>query len=131
MHLDPTGTGALARVASALLRAVVAVAPGVVESVEFEPPRNAQFGDFASNVAFTLARALRRKPQEIAQDLAAAVLADPEAAPRLAEAAAAGGFINIRMVPGFWQSVVARVLRDGRGLRARGTARRARLARVW
>ena len=113
MHLDPTGTGALERVASALLRAVDAAAPGSVREIEFEAPRNAQFGDFASNVAFALAKPLRRKPQEIAQDLAAALAADPEAGALLEAATATAGFINIRMVPRYWQTVVARVLREG------------------
>jgi len=113
MHLDPTGTGALDRVATALLRAVDAAAPGAVGAIEFEPPRNTQFGDFASNVAFALAKPLRRKPQEIAQDLAAALVSDPEAGALLAAASATAGFINIRMVPRYWQTVVARALRDG------------------
>ncbi len=103
---------ALDRLAAALSSAVEALAPGA-PPVEFEAPRNPQHGDFASNVAFALAKRLARKPQEIAQELAGALTSRADVADLIDDATAIAGFINVRMVPGYWQGVVARVLRDG------------------
>ena len=59
---------------------------------------DAKFGDFATNVAFALARTLKKPPKEIASELAPRIKS-----PRIASARAAGsGFINISMSEGFW-----------------------------
>jgi len=64
---DPaTQPDALVRIAGALERAVTMLVPSGGAPVTFEPPRNAQFGDFASNVALVLAKQARRPPQELA-----------------------------------------------------------------
>ena len=38
-------------------------------AVVLERPRNPEHGDFASNIAMTLARPLRRPPRQIAEEL--------------------------------------------------------------
>jgi arginyl-tRNA synthetase len=81
--------------------------------VQFEAPRRAEFGDVATNVAFGLARVARRKPQEIAEALIARALTDPGVRATVAEASATAGFVNLRLVPAFWQRVVAEILRAG------------------
>ncbi len=53
-------------------------------------------GDYGTPVAFTLARALRRNPAEIAEDILA-LLALPEG---VASADAVGPYINFRLAPG-------------------------------
>lgn len=82
--------------------------------VVFEAPRRPEFGDFATNVAFSLARVARRSPG----DVATALIADARARePRLAGLFSAidalAGFINVRLAPAVWQGVVALVLREG------------------
>lgn len=114
------GTDALGRVAAALQRAAHAVVPGASPDVALEPPRNLQHGDFSSNLALTLAKTARRPPQELAAALVDAMFdADPGLRDVVAQAGPAGGFINFRMAPAYWQRVVARILRErsdfGRG----------------
>jgi arginyl-tRNA synthetase len=111
---DPaTPPDALVRIAGALERAVTTLVPSGGAPVTFEPPRNAQFGDFASNVALVLAKQARRPPQELAGALVEALRGDPDVAGLVAEATAAGGFVNVRMAPAYWQDAVARVLHEG------------------
>ena len=71
-----------------------------------ERPRDPSFGEWTTNLAMTLARPLRRKPQEIAHDLIARM--DLHRA-TVSEAYVAGpGFINFRLDTG----TVASGLRD-------------------
>ncbi len=81
--------------------------------VQFEPPRRAEFGDVATNVAFGLARAARKKPQDIAEAVIARAMEDDAVRATVVEATALAGFINLRLNPRFWQRVVAGVLHEG------------------
>jgi arginyl-tRNA synthetase len=83
------------RLRDALTRAAVAVgAPADVVPV-LERPRDPAHGDWATNLAMTLAKPLGRKPREVADALVAAL--DARAA-GVAEATVAGpGFINFRL----------------------------------
>ncbi len=94
--------------------------PQVDPVVQFEAPRRAEFGDVATNVAFGLARVARKKPQEIAEAIAARALDHPAVRSTVAEATAVAGFINLRLVPAFWQDVIAAALREGAAF-GRGT----------
>src|ERR1700704_6110033 len=86
---------------------VAAVAPERVHlPVELEPPKQAQHGDFASNVALQHAKALRRNPRDVAQALIAA-LPPNELIERIEIAGA--GFINIFVKPSARQAVVAAI----------------------
>lgn len=83
---------------------------GEVE-VALERPRNPEHGDFASNVAMTLARPLRRPPRAIAEDLVARLdLGD--AGIRSAEVAGPG-FINFRLAGDFLREGLATIVRAG------------------
>ena len=100
---------------------VAAVAPDRAHlPVELEPPKQAQYGDFASNVALQHARALRRNPRDVAQALVAAL--PPNDLIERIEIAGAG-FINIFVTPAARQAVVAAIL-AGRDDFGRGDARR-------
>jgi arginyl-tRNA synthetase len=83
-------------------------------SVGFEAPRRPEFGDFATNVAFSLAKAARRAPKDVADTLVADLR---ERAPNVCALFSAidpvAGFINVRLVPLVWQTLVAVILRDG------------------
>ncbi len=97
-----------------VVRALCAVVPDLPEDllakVEVAPPREAGHGAMATNAALLAARPARRKPQEIAAALAAALAADP----LVAEAAPAGpGFVNIRLHPRAWRDLLPVILRAG------------------
>ncbi|TCO82679.1 arginyl-tRNA synthetase [Plasticicumulans lactativorans] len=78
--------------------------------VQIERTRERAHGDFATNVAMTLAKVARRKPRELAEALVAALPAHPQ----LARVEIAGpGFINFFMAPAAWQAVIATVLDQG------------------
>lgn len=77
------------------------VLPGPVDpgAVTVERARDAQHGDFASNVAMRLAKAARRSPRELAEAIVAALPADP----RVIRAEVAGaGFINFFIARDFY-----------------------------
>ncbi|HNV74235.1 MAG: arginine--tRNA ligase [Gemmatimonadetes bacterium] len=77
-----------------------AVAMGAPDDFQpqLERPRDPSFGDWASNAAMLLARHLKRKPLEIAQDLVARL---DVAKAGVSEAYVAGaGFINFRLAAG-------------------------------
>ena len=94
-----------------LFRAALAkVAPEAADAeVVIERPRDAAHGDFACNLALQLARRLKRNPRQLAEQIAAAVPADPQVA-KLEVAGA--GFINIRLAAGAKHAVVGRVLAE-------------------
>ncbi len=64
----------------------------------------AKYGDYSSNVAFSLAKALKQAPNELAQKLAGAIK-DPS----VAKAEAAGGFVNLTMADKFWISELKKI----------------------
>ena len=73
-----------------------------------ERPRDPAFGDWATNLAMTLARPLRRKPQEIATELISRM--DLRQA-GVSEASVAGpGFINFRLDAGTVASGLAAIV---------------------
>src|SRR5213083_2136572 len=75
--------------------------------VELERPKNADHGDFATNVALQLAKRVGKKPREAAEAIVAALPRDSE----IAAADIAGpGFINFRLSMQSRFRVVAEVL---------------------
>jgi arginyl-tRNA synthetase len=99
---------------AALFRAALAkVAPEAADAeVVIERPRDPAHGDFACNLALQLAKRLKKNPRQLAEQLVAAVPADPQVA-KLEVAGA--GFINIRLAAGAKHAAVSRVLAEGAG----------------
>jgi arginyl-tRNA synthetase len=88
------------------------VLPGglATENVTVEPPRDPAHGDMATNAAMVLAKPAGLRPRDIADALAARLADDP----RITSAEVAGpGFLNLRLAPAVWQSVVGAVLAAG------------------
>ena len=82
----------------ALREAAVSLGAPADFQPQLERPRDPSFGDWASNAAMTLARHLKRKPLDIAQDLVARL---DVAKAGVSEAYVAGaGFINFRLAAG-------------------------------
>lgn len=78
-------------------------------NVAVEPPRDALHGDMATNAAMVLAKPAKSKPRDIADALAARLIADD----RIANADVAGpGFLNMRLAADIWPNVVKTVLTD-------------------
>jgi arginyl-tRNA synthetase len=104
----------LAELAEHFARAADELYPAAAPvTVSFEAPRRPEFGDMATNLAFGLAKAARQAPAAIAAAVAGRALENPRVRATVAEATPAAGFINLRLVPEFWQRTVRDVLRDG------------------
>jgi arginyl-tRNA synthetase len=97
--------------AAAAAAAIYSIPPPVVT---FEAPRRLEFGDFATNLAFSLAKTARRSPQEIAAGLVTELTRrTPELADLFSSVEPVAGFINLRLAPAVWHAALARVLREG------------------
>ncbi|MFL6658612.1 MAG: arginine--tRNA ligase [Massilia sp.] len=87
---------------------------GVTPNVVLERPRDAAHGDVACNIAMQLAKQLKLNPRALAQDIVAALLANPAAKGVIESADIAGpGFINLRVPASSKQAVVKTVLAQG------------------
>jgi arginyl-tRNA synthetase len=89
-------------------------------TVVLERPRDPAHGDVSCNIAMQLAKPLKKNPRELAQQLVAALLADPARAGLVDAVEIAGpGFINLRLALAARQEVVHTVLQEaadyGRG----------------
>jgi arginyl-tRNA synthetase len=81
-----------------------------LSAVAVEPPRDSAHGDMATNAAMVLAKPAGKPPREIADALAAELMADP----RIEGADVAGpGFLNLRLAVPVWQGVVRDALAAG------------------
>jgi len=79
-------------------------------AILLERPKSAEHGDFATNLAMTLARTLKQNPRAIAESLRAAL---PDS-PYVARTEIAGaGFINFFLSPAAKSAVVTAILRLG------------------
>ncbi len=78
--------------------------------IQLEVPKNPEHGDFASNLAMTMAKAERKAPRQIAEALVAALQNNP-----LCDKIeiAGPGFINFRLAPGCWYGVLDQVMKEG------------------
>ncbi len=78
--------------------------------IDVERTRDAQHGDFASNLAMRLAKVTRQNPRK----LAAALLAALPASPAVAKAEIAGpGFINFFLTESTYTAEIGRILGEG------------------
>ncbi|HEY4433178.1 MAG TPA: hypothetical protein VGM99_02145, partial [Candidatus Cybelea sp.] len=104
---------ALGAFASAIGAAVERRYPGAAVKIGFEAPRRPEFGDFATNVAFSLAKTARRSPQDVASLLVADVAEDsPALGDFFSQIEPVAGFVNLRLTPRVWHGELARILRE-------------------
>jgi arginyl-tRNA synthetase len=107
-----------------LNRALATVAPDEASgAIVLERPRDPAHGDYATNAAMQLARALKAPPRKIAERLVAALPASDWIEP---PEIAGPGFINFRLKPAAKQSIVRTILEAGGayGRSDRGAGRR-------
>jgi arginyl-tRNA synthetase len=81
--------------------------------VGLDRPRNPEHGDWASNVALTLAKPLGRPPRQIAEEIVQRI--DRSAAGVSATEVAGPGFINFRLADDYLHRGLAEVLARGAG----------------
>ncbi|NHO33893.1 arginine--tRNA ligase [Acetobacter fallax] len=99
-----------AHVVEVMRRIVPGIGDEVLARVELTPTRDPAHGDMATNAALVAAKPARRKPADIAAELAQGLLE----VPGIARAEAAGpGFVNITFDPAVLQSVIPAVLGTG------------------
>ena len=83
---------------------------GVIPEVQIEVPGNPDHGDFASNLAMTMARAEKKSPRQIAETLVSAL----EECDFLSKVEIAGpGFINFTLTPACWYEVLDDITEKG------------------
>ncbi len=106
---------ALARFERAIAGAIAALYDGADKPpIAFEAPRRPEFGDVATNVAFSLAKVARKPPAQVAEALiAAARERDPALDTIFASIEAQAGFVNLRFAPAVWHAALDAILRDG------------------
>jgi len=94
-----------------LQQALASVAPTATDTpIQLERPRDPTHGDFATNLAMQLAKALKKNPRDIAQQL----LNELPVSSLVAKAEVAGaGFINFTLDAGAKTAVVKAVLAEG------------------
>src|SRR5690349_4463722 len=99
-------------VEAALRGALQKVAPEHADApITLERPRQAGHGDFSSNLALQLSKALNKKPRELAQALIDSMPAiDIVEKPEIA----GPGFINFRLKTATKLDIVGRVMREGK-----------------
>jgi len=85
----------------------------VAAQIGFEAPRRPEFGDFATNAAFPLAKIARTAPNAVAEILVADVRATaPDVCAHFSSIEPVAGFINLRLTPAVWQTQLAQIVRD-------------------
>ncbi|WP_064696017.1 arginine--tRNA ligase [Rhizobium aegyptiacum] len=78
--------------------------------ITVEPPRDASHGDVATNAAMVLAKPLGTNPRALADVIIVKLKEDAD----VADVSVAGpGFINIRLAVGYWQRLLASIIRAG------------------
>jgi arginyl-tRNA synthetase len=83
---------------------------GDIPDIQIEVPGNPEHGDFATNIAMTMARAEKKAPRQIAEALVATL----GASPLLDKVEVAGpGFINFTLAPVCWYEVLDDIMARG------------------
>ena len=81
--------------------------------ISLERPRDPSHGDLACNLAMQLARALKKNPRDLAQQVVEGLIAHPACEGLIESAEVAGpGFINLRLAMSVKQEVIRRVFLD-------------------
>jgi arginyl-tRNA synthetase len=81
----------------------------LIAEIHLERPREAQHGDFACNLAMTLAKQLKQRPRDIAEKIVAAL---PQADFVAKVDIAGAGFINITLAHHAYHAVITHILTE-------------------
>ena len=84
--------------------------PDLVGRITVESPRDPTHGDLATNAAMVIAKPLKRKPREVAEEIVGAL----RTSDGVSSVEIAGpGFINIRLASSFWTEHLKEILDQG------------------
>lgn len=98
------------KLSSIIKRAITNLNQIIEADIEIEVPRVKEFGDFSTNVAMKLAKALRKPPMEIANSIAEEI---QQAKPLILRAEAVKpGFVNIWISPEEMTNIVQQILAE-------------------
>ncbi|MBI5518945.1 MAG: arginine--tRNA ligase [Desulfovibrio sp.] len=100
------------------------------EKTLIEPPRERKFGDYSANVAMLLAGPAKRKPRDLAEELAADLRGQSTHFERIE--VAGPGFLNVTFAQGFWHTILDDVQAAGAayGASALGKGRKVQVEYV-
>jgi arginyl-tRNA synthetase len=100
-------------IAAAVSRALSSMGIDVAPTaVHLERPARRDHGDWSTNTALVNAKALRRPPRQLAEELAEHLRADPP--PHLESVDVAGpGFVNLHLSPGWLHDTLTEVVSEG------------------
>jgi arginyl-tRNA synthetase len=101
----------LAEISNVVRQALATEFPEATDT-HVQRTQDTQFGDYQSNAAMPLAKAMKRNPREVAEQLIAKLQVEGLAEP---PTIAGPGFINFRLSNAFLGDFVAKVARDPRG----------------
>ncbi len=93
-----------------LVRALKKVLNEEIEVI-VEPPKNSTFGDYTTNIALSLAKKLKKNPNEVAKDLAQKLKA--ENIQGIGEIEVVGGFINFRLSNEYLHKQAQAIIKQG------------------
>ena len=79
--------------------------------IEIDIPRNAGFGDYATNIALVLAKTVRKPPRQVAESIVEN-LRFADGSPLQSAEVAGAGFINFRLAPGFLGEALREIVRQ-------------------
>lgn len=108
--LDPVLADLADRVRDALGKADLPAEALEAADPDFERPKQAEHGDWATSVALRLAKPARSNPRAIAE----ALVANLDLPDEVAEVEIAGpGFVNFRFAPAYWNRLVPTIVAAG------------------
>ncbi len=82
-----------------------------VPEILWDYPSESSFGDLSTTVAFSLAKQVRKRPQEIAEAIVKRLTLDPSVVERVEVAGA--GYLNVFIAKHWWHQVIREILRAG------------------
>ena len=81
---------------------------GIDTNPQIQLPKEESFGDFASNIAFILSKALKQKPQDIANNISEHL----KTLEHFEKVEALNGFINMKLSKGFYERLLFEFLEN-------------------
>lgn len=113
-----------AALTGALRVAIEAVGLPVPSEFVLDRPANAEHGDWSSNVALVLAKAARKAPREVAEDVRSALTLPAHV---VAVEVAGPGFLNFRLAPSWRRAALEAAMEPSFGFHDWGAGRRVQV----
>ncbi len=110
MNVFDDFAGRIGKIADALIANADGIDRAGLGAVVVEPPRDPAHGDMATNAAMVLAKPLKIRPRDLAEQIVAALADDAD----VETADVAGpGFINLRLSRDYWHAALRNLIASG------------------